>query len=416
MKDFLDYASTAFENANPAFETVAFPTAAAALEALKNGEVDCMFPANMTAYDAEELGVLMTTPLMRTEMDAVVRASEQKEFLLKKDVTVAVNEGNTNYDIFLADNFPTWKRAYFVNTPAGLNAVAAGEADCVIISNYRYNNISRQCEKLHLSTVYTGVDMDYCLAVKEGDTELYTILTKMVNIIPESAIHTALTYYSTEDVKTSFSDLIKDNLFIVMSVIAAVLFVILLLLMSEIRAERKIREEEHLVRDLNKRVNFDALTSVRNKGAFTDYIQKIQDGLDNGIQTEFGIGVFDCDNLKLVNDRNGHDKGDIYLKLSSRLICSVFQHSPVFRIGGDEFSVVLMNDDFRNREELIQKFEAEQDEICSNSKYDWEKVHIAHGIAVYDPEIDGSVNDTLSRADKNMYENKRNQKDSRRGK
>ena len=416
LKDFLDYASTAFENANPTFETVAFPTASAALEALKNGEVDCMFPANMTAYDAEELGVLMTTPLMRTEMDAVVRASEQKEFLLKKDVTVAVNEGNTNYDIFLADNFPTWKRAYFVNTPAGLDAVAAGEADCVIISNYRYNNISRQCEKLHLSTVYTGVDMDFCLAVKEGDTELYTILTKMVNIIPESAIHTALTYYSTEDVKTSFSDLIKDNLFIVMSVIAAVLFVILLLLLSEIRAERKIREEEHLVRDLNKRVNFDALTSVRNKGAFTDYIQKIQDGLDNGIQKEFGIGVFDCDNLKLVNDRNGHDKGDIYLKLSSRLICSVFQHSPVFRIGGDEFSVVLMNDDFRNREELIQKFEAEQDEICSNSKYDWEKVHIAHGIAVYDPEIDGSVNDTLSRADKNMYENKRNQKDSRRGK
>ena len=98
--------------------------------------------------------------------------------------------------------------------------------------------------------------------------------------MPDAVVHTALTYYSTEDVKTSFSDLIRDNLFIVMSVIAAVLLVILLLLLRSIRAEKKAREEEHLVNDLNKRVFVDALTSVRNKGAFTNYIQELQDKLD----------------------------------------------------------------------------------------------------------------------------------------
>ena len=411
LKDYLDYASTALDNAYVEFEATVFPTAAAAIEALKSGEIDCVFPANLTNYDAEQLGVVMTPALMRTEMDAVVRASEQKEFIRKQDVVVAVNQGNTNYDMFLADHYPTWQRAYFADTPTGLEAVAAGEADCVIISNYRFSNISRQCEKLHLATVYTGVDVDYYFAVHEGEPELYSILARINDAVPDAMVHKALTYYSTEDVKTSFVDLIKDNLFIVMTGIAVILLLILLLLLRSIRAERKILEEEHLVSDLNKRVFVDPLTSVRNKGAFDEYVQDLQERLDQDEQFDFAIGVFDCDNLKLINDENGHDKGNVYLKAASRLICRVFQHSPVFRIGGDEFAAVLENEDFLNREALVEQFYAQQKEICASAENSWDEVRVALGLAVYDPENDQSVNDTVRRADKLMYENKRKGKD-----
>ena len=414
LKDYLDYASTALENAHLDFEAICFPTAVAAMEALKNGEIDCVFPANLTEYDSETLGVVMTPALMRTEMDAVVRASEQKEFIRKKQVVVAVNEGNTNYDMFLADHYPSWQRAYFKDTPTGLEAVAAGKADCVIISNYRFNNISKQCEKLRLTTVYTGVDMDYYFAVRHGDTELYTILTRVNGAVPNATVNAALTYYSTEDVKTSFTDLIKDNLFIVMTVIAAVLLVILILLLRSIRAEKKVLEEEHLVSDLNKRVYVDALTSVRNKGAYDDYILGLQERLEREGEKDFAIGVFDCDDLKAINDEFGHDKGNVYLKAASHLICRVFQHSPVFRIGGDEFAVILQNEDYQNREELIKKFAAMREEISASAENKWDEVHVALGIAVYDPENDHSVNDTVRRADKLMYENKRVGKAGRR--
>ena len=275
LKDYLAYASTSLENARLHFEAVPFPTAGSAMKALKDGEVDCVFPANLT----------------RTEMDAVVRASDQKEFSRKNDVTVAVNRGNTNYDMFIEDHFPGWRKAYFVDTPAGLEAVAAGNADCVIISNYRYHNISKQCEKLHLTTLYTGVDMDYCFAVREGDTALYSILSRTVGAVPDSVVHAALTYYSTEDVKVTFTDLVMDNLHVIMTVIALVLLIILALLLHGIRAEKKVREEERRVNDLNKRVFFDALTSVRNKGAFSNHIQELQDRLDCGEPVEFAIGV-----------------------------------------------------------------------------------------------------------------------------
>ncbi|MBR1662628.1 MAG: transporter substrate-binding domain-containing protein [Acidaminococcaceae bacterium] len=411
LKDYLELASTSLENAHIHFEARAYPTAAAAMEAMKKGEIDCVFPANLTDFDSETMGVVMSSPLMRSEMDAVVRASEKKEFLRKKQVIVAVNKGNTNYDMFLADHYPTWDRAYFADTPAGLEAVAKGKADCVIISNYRYNNISKQCEKLRLSTVYTGVDMDYCFAMRKGDTVLYSILSRVIDSIPDAIVHKSLTYYSTEDVKTSFTDLIKDNLFVVLTVIASVLVVILALLLRNIRAEKKILEEQHLVNDLNKRVFVDALTSVRNRGAFSNYIATLQERLDKKEPLAFAISVFDCDNLKKINDQDGHDKGDIYIKTASQLICRIFQHSPVFRVGGDEFAVILQNEDYRNREALAEKFEETRIELCAAARNRWEEPHVAIGVAVYDPELDDTVDDTVRRADKKMYENKRLRKE-----
>lgn len=407
LKDYLEYASTAFENADISFELVCYTTVSDALEALKKGEIDCVFPANLTSYDAEKLGLMMTPAFMHTEMDAVVRASEQKEFLQKEKIIVAVNEGNPNYDLFLAEHFPKWQKKYYKDTSAGLDGIAAKEADCVIISNYRYNNISKQCEKLHLTTVYTGVDTDYYFAVCEGNTELYSILARVTNVVPVATINTALTYYSTEDIKTSFFELIMDNLLIIIAVVVIVLLIILILLLLNIRVQKKVVAEEHLVKALNKKAYVDALTSVRNKGAFTDYLDKLQEQIDNGEQMKLGIGIFDCNNLKTINDQYGHDKGDIYLKTACQLICKIFDHSPVFRIGGDEFAVILQNGDFDNRGELVEQFEQGRRMTNSSAVNKWEEIHIALGIAEFDLQNDGILSDTVRRADRVMYENKR---------
>lgn len=407
LKEYLEYASSVFENADVEFETIAYPTASDALEALKRGEIDCVFPANLTNYDAEQMDIVMSPPLMRSRMDAVVRESEQADFLNKEEVVVAVNNNNPNYDLFLEENFPGWSRAYFKDTSAGLYAVSAGTADCVIVSSYRYGNIAKQCETLHLTTVYTTVDMDYCFAVRLGDTELYSILSRVTGVVPDEVINSALNYYSAEAMKTTFGDLIRDNLGIIMTVVAVVLLVILILLWRSLRAERKMHEEERLVKDLNAIAFVDSLTSVRNKASFMDYMQKLQERLDRGDKISFAVGVFDCNDLKKINDECGHDKGDTYLKNACDLICRVFEHSPVFRMGGDEFAVFLQNCDFKNREALIRRFADEQDSINESASDIWKEVHVAFGIAVYEPGVDDSIEDAMRRADKIMYENKR---------
>ena len=171
--------------------------------------------------------------------------------------------------------------------------------------------------------------------------------------------------------------------------------------------------KEH-IGTLNKQVFIDALTSVRNKGGYDHYIREMQEKMDDQKeQMEFAIGVFDCDNLKLVNDNFGHDKGDLYIKASSGLICRIFQHSPVFRIGGDEFSVILQDEDFENRDQLFSLFREYEAKIHKEAENPWEQLEITFGLAVYDPQNDESVSDVARRADQMMYENKRLRKEGK---
>lgn len=162
---------------------------------------------------------------------------------------------------------------------------------------------------------------------------------------------------------------------------------------------------------LNKKAFVDALTHVKNKGAFTTFLNEFQEEIESGMaRTDFALGVFDCDDLKSINDRFGHDKGDIYLETASRTICNIFSHSPVFRIGGDEFSVILRKEDYANRDSLIKQFEEVCEKINASTDNKWEQVRISMGFAEYEPSSDSDVSDIVRRADKMMYENKRMRK------
>ena len=122
LKDFLDIASDCLPGVQLQFEPIAYATAGDAMKALENGDVDCAFPVNFSGYDGESMGVIITPPLMDTEIYAVVRQSDQKVFTNKAHVIVAVNEGNPNYDSFLLDNFPEWNKVYYPTTEDCLKA------------------------------------------------------------------------------------------------------------------------------------------------------------------------------------------------------------------------------------------------------------------------------------------------------
>ena len=165
------------------------------------------------------------------------------------------------------------------------------------------------------------------------------------------------------------------------------------------------------ISDLNEQVYIDSMTHVKNKGAIAKVIDELQEQIDNGpVKPQFAVIAFDCDNLKGINDHYGHDKGDIYLKTACRTISDVFKHSPVFRIGGDEFTVILRNEDYRNRESLLEQFDKTAEEINSSVDEPWEHVCISKGFAVFDPSCDSTVTEVMQRADKLMYDNKHERK------
>ena len=143
----------------------------------------------------------------------------------------------------------------------------------------------------------------------------------------------------------------------------------------------------------------DVLTGIRNRNAYEEELQKLTWKMQKD-DIKFGFAVIDVNFLKMVNDTYGHEMGNITICKCCEIVCRIFAHSPVFRIGGDESVVILENKDYKHIEELIQKFNTT---IETAEGEPWEKVSAAIGYAVYQPDIDDCVENVFNRADKAMY-------------
>lgn len=157
--------------------------------------------------------------------------------------------------------------------------------------------------------------------------------------------------------------------------------------------------------------NKDSLTGVKNKTAYDFEVENINNQIKNKEDISFGIAMFDLNYLKKTNDEFGHTVGDEALIKLANVICLVFAHSPVYRVGGDEFVAILRGSDYDNSESLIDEFkERIEDLINSKSLEDSKKISAAIGYSIYDKNIDTCVDDVFKRADKNMYQHKREMK------
>ena len=144
----------------------------------------------------------------------------------------------------------------------------------------------------------------------------------------------------------------------------------------------------------------DTLTGVYNRNAFMEDTSAIEN-LD-GVY----VVTFDLNDLKKTNDVKGHEAGDRYLVDSASAISYVFsQYGNCYRIGGDEFCVVIKEDTIEHVESLIARLKrCEEDYNQYSVDVD---MKIACGYAVYDPEKDRNLEETRNRADARMYKNKR---------
>ena len=178
--------------------------------------------------------------------------------------------------------------------------------------------------------------------------------------------------------------------------------------LENIEDELQEREErERNLRSAQRMARLDVLTGIRNKTAFAEYGDSIKNKiLSVPEQLHFAIVMCDMNDLKLINDTRGHSFGDEALMRTSRMICEIYDHSPVFRIGGDEFVVILEGRDYDERDFLLEKL---REESLAN-KRSRSGPEIACGMAVF--ENGDTFDAVVQRADQEMYANKKDLKSS----
>ena len=175
-----------------------------------------------------------------------------------------------------------------------------------------------------------------------------------------------------------------------------------------------LKETEDKAEMLSELARKDALTGIRNKTAYDYEVNKLENELAGGF-SQFGLVMIDLNFLKRINDTYGHEKGNIAICRLSSLVCEVFEHSPVFRIGGDEFVVILKNRDYFSVDTLIDELNSRLEEYEADDTLNpWEKISAAAGYAKYDKNTDRSVEDVFKKADEAMYSKKESMKAQRK--
>ena len=137
LKDYLAHAKNNLNYPDLKIETIPYDSTEEGLEALSNGEVDCIFPVYLSTYDADQRGIRLTSPAMKTEMNAIMRSSEKRVLSEDSEINFALNEGMMNIETFIMDHYPKVNRENFAGLDKCYDAVSDGRADCVLVSNYR---------------------------------------------------------------------------------------------------------------------------------------------------------------------------------------------------------------------------------------------------------------------------------------
>ncbi|MCF0230041.1 MAG: diguanylate cyclase [Parasporobacterium sp.] len=147
---------------------------------------------------------------------------------------------------------------------------------------------------------------------------------------------------------------------------------------------------------LGSLVRIDPMTGLQNRSGYMELTEEIRKNR-HGRFDRYAVVVMDLNNLKKANDTHGHDVGDALIKESGRYICDSFRHSPVFRIGGDEFVAILLNEDYDNRFNLTASFENGM-----GYKISGEEFSLSWGMASPD-EIGSDYEEVFKLADDRMY-------------
>ncbi len=155
---------------------------------------------------------------------------------------------------------------------------------------------------------------------------------------------------------------------------------------------------------INRKILVDYKTGCYNNAYFDIFKEQNFDANRN--HNQIGIIFIDLNDLKMVNDSLGHEKGDNLIKATVEYLKSAFRKIDVIiRIGGDEFIIVCHN---TNEDPDFQVHLTEKAEMVNiNSP---KSINFAHGVAVFNKHKDRDLDDTKDRADKLMYACKRKMK------
>ncbi len=356
LKKYTELATKSILNCNLSFEPVAYPNTEEAMKALENREVDCVFPVSLSPYDSEQKGLLVTEPLMKSEVYGILKSDRLKDITLDDNLTVAISIGDTSYETFVREYYPGWNMIVLDDFKDCYDVVAQDRADLTLVSSYRLSQTDKYRGKYNLSTLATGKYLDFSFVVSEEDIDLYSLMNRTINLVSNSSLEAALTRYTYGEEKITFYDYMMDNLPAVISVVSLTTIAILILIILNMRSDKKAVERQKLI----SATEYDKVTGLYNRGFFYEYADRI---VKEHPDDKYDAIAINLDQFHTVNALNGWEFGDEVLKSIGDEIKGYLEEKGgiACRSTADRFSVYCKHTD--SHQDLFDRIQNRLDEL-----------------------------------------------------
>ncbi len=227
-------------------------------------------------------------------------------------------------------------------------------------------------------------DKDNAIKAMEADIEIL-----------RSGIGTSYTIMINEDGTREFFEVIKQPTRNEKGAVTGIIGLI-----------NNVTERELLRISLEESAMIDDMTGVYNRRFFEQYTAKLEKSSERPVS----IISADCNELKKINDTFGHLVGDEYIRMAALLFRMVVQNSGrIFRVGGDEFVIILPRKTAGEAETIVRKLQKEEQNFSVKNH----NLSISYGVSCMENKTD-SIIDIIDAADKHMYLNKAKYKNNRK--
>lgn len=262
LTEYISYARDCLGNHTLDFDIVAFDDYDKMIKALQNHKIDVIYYASRNPDFAEQNNYALTNTAWTYSLMAV---TDKENFNEDEVYTVVVPKNKVALKQHIAYSYPQWKLVDCETMDEASEMVVDGKADCFIMGTSQallFDNYK------NLKSIPLTKTMEGCLAVKDGEATLLSLLNKTIKAMPSDMLTSAIAIYDSTADKVTFFEFLKDNLKVVLVLVLCIIIVILVLL-------QKARIASENTQKLNDELEIALKKAKDASGAKTQFLHNM---------------------------------------------------------------------------------------------------------------------------------------------
>lgn len=387
---------------------IGYPNIEALYHAAAAGEIDLFGPLYKDAWLAEQYGVIVSNTVTSTTFILLYHG----DYTAETTARIAYAKNNAIQKGAAEVLFPDAEHVMCESNEACLEAILSGKATSTIASAATMNLLKQYKAMKSLNMVELPNAAEICLGTLRGNSELLNITNRVIFASSEDLKGAALMDNAYADTPFTFSEFLEQNALGVILILLVIIALMAAFFLYYLQTTTRLIRMQTKNAELSRQAYRDGLTKVGNRAGYLKAEEELQLQIDAGDPPVFALLVADVNELKKSNDMLGHEAGDLLIQNASKRICRIYAHSPVFRIGGDEFAVILRGEDYERRAELLAQLQETNAPCVCELQLEKGDSSLAFGMAEY-RESDRTVAEVFARADEAMYACKKQMKQAK---